>query len=527
MMTNSNNYSTDAIGKIVKDIELNALQMAAVIANQRYGIKNIDIEAGRGVGKSTILAYFVKTATEQMPRATGVLVGETYVQIKSRTLPSTKEGLEMFGIYENIDYVVGRCGGEGYQMPFQAPNSWANVIHFRNGFIWLMVSLDDPNAGRGVNAYVVIGDEAALLREERLFNNVLITNRAKKVQFENKSLCNAQIFASTVAMTKTGEWFTNREKLSIEEVNNKVPINKRKFMFIKGNALINKHNLREGYFEDMRKQAISKLHYDAEILNIRPKGVTEGFYAQLEPSRHYYYHKYNIDLLSATPITETLVKSCKYDTDLVKGNILQVNLDFGGRINCATVSQYLKSQHEVRYLKEFYVKGKDKRKLNDLVMDIIDYYEAHKTSCNIIHLYHDKAGYKEQENSYTTLAQDVEQLFRKYGWIVVNRTPETNNPSHVLKHRLINAILSEENYALPRLRINADNCPNLIISMENAPIKISGKDGFEKDKSSERSLIIKQEQATHLSDTVDYNLYHQFSSLLDYESSASVFISNL
>ena len=521
------NYSAELIGEALKNIELNALQMAAVIANQRYGIKNIDIEAGRGVGKSTILGYFMKEAVDQMPRATGVLVGETYVQIKSRTLPSTKEGLEMFGIYENIDYVVGKCGGEGYEMPFQAPNSWANVIHFRNGFIWVMVSLDDPNAGRGLNAYIVMGDEAALLREERLFNNVLITNRARKVQFENKSLCNAQIFASTVAMTKTGEWFTNREKLSLEEVKNKVPLHKRKHMFIKGNALINKHNLREGYFEDMRKQAISKLHYDAEILNIRPKGVTEGFYSQLDASRHYYYHKYDTAKLQDIPITETFVPSCKYDTDLVRGKNLELNLDFGGRINCATVSQYLESINEARFLKEFYVKGKDKRKLNDLVKDFIDYYEPHKSSCNIIHLYHDKSGFKEQENSITTLAEDVTNLLTKAGWVVINMTPETNNPSHILKFRLINTLLAEEDYTLPRIRINADNCPNLIISMENAPIKLTGKDGFEKDKSSEKSKVIKQEEATHLSDTLDYNLYHHFSYLLDPEASNSFIITNL
>jgi hypothetical protein len=36
---------------------------------------------------------------------TGVLVGETYQQMLSRTLPSTKAGLDM--VYEGIDYVVG------------------------------------------------------------------------------------------------------------------------------------------------------------------------------------------------------------------------------------------------------------------------------------------------------------------------------------------------------------------------------------------------------------------------------------
>lgn len=78
------------------------------------------------------------------------------------------------------DYVVGKSGASlGFEMPFQPPSSWRNVIHFRNGAIAHLVSLDMPDAGRGINAYWVIGDEAALLNKERLFINVQTTNRAK------------------------------------------------------------------------------------------------------------------------------------------------------------------------------------------------------------------------------------------------------------------------------------------------------------------------------------------------------------
>lgn len=496
------------LSKDFKLLSLNAVQLNAIMMNKRYGVKNIFIEAGRGVGKSTILAWFMHEAQRQMPRATGVLVGETYIQIKSRTLPSTKEGLEMLGYYENIDYVVGKSGQSlGYEMPFQAPSSWSNVIHFRNGFIWVMVSLDDPNSGRGINGYIVIGDEAALLRYERLYNNVIIPNRAMKEQFSKCSLVNATIFASTVAMTKTGDWFTQREKLAKE--------NPKEYFFIKGNALINKHNLKPGYFAQMKKETLSKIHYDAEIMNIRPRGVTEGFYAQLNDS-NYYFHKYNTDLMGG--LTESHVPSCKYDKDLVRNVPLQLNLDFGGRINCCTVSQFLNMMNEARFLKEF--TALTPLKLRDLVKEFIDYYEPHKQSCKDIYLYHDRSGNNLQANSITTLAQDVTIQLQAAGWNVINMTPDSNNPDHALKYRLINALLAEDDITLPRIRINSDNCPNLIISMENAPVKLK-KEGFEKDKSSERSKVIKQEHATHLSDTFDYNLYWQFAYLLDHQALSS------
>lgn len=291
-------------------VELNLMQASAVLANTKLKIPNITIEAARGTGKSTVIGWFIKEAVKQMPRSTGIIVGETFVQIKSRTLPSTKEGMEMWGLYEGIDYVVGRCGRElGFEMPFQAPDSWANVIHFRNGTIAVMVSLDNPNSGRGLNAYWIIGDEAALLTYERLYNNVITTNRAKKTIFNKATMAHAQIYVSSVAMTAKGDWFTAREKLAKKEP--------QKYAFIKANAFVNAHNLKDLWIQDMQKEALSQTLFNAEILNIRPKGVQDGFYGQLSSKKHYYQYKSNHELLGG--LAEDYKPSCKYDNDLVRG----------------------------------------------------------------------------------------------------------------------------------------------------------------------------------------------------------------
>lgn len=501
--------------KPVKEIYLNPMQMAAVEAN-RYGrVKNICIEAGRGTGKSTILGWFVKEAVRQMPRATGVLVGATFVQIKSRTFPSTKEGLEMFGLYEEVDYVVGRSGKSlGYRMPFQAPNSWSNVVHFSNGFILVLVSLDDPNSGRGLNSYMVIGDEAALLEHDRLFNNVLTTNRAKKVEFDRASLLNATIFTSSVALTKTGEWFTNREKLALQKP--------QEHCFIKANAKVNMENLKPNWIQEMYEQRVSDMLFNAEIMNIRPRKVADGFYPQLLSDKHYYKYKYATNLLD--DFTQSYTPSCTYDTDLIKGVPLEISLDFGGRINCAVVAQESTLTHTLSIIKDFFVKNP--QKLSDLIKKIIDYYEPHRATCNKVYLYHDRSGFKSEANSKTTLAQDVEDMLRTAGWQVYNKTPNTNNPSHILKFRLINEILEESNKVLPFVRINEDNCPNLIVSMENAGLK-QKEDSFEKDKSSERSTSIPQEHATHLSDCFDYLIWWKYAYLMDNACHDSFIVSSV
>lgn len=490
--------------------------MQAAVANAiKSGVPEIVVEAARGSGKSTVLGKKITTNVKEMPKSTGVIVGETFVQIKTRTLASTKEGLLMYGLHEYVHYVVGECGKKkGFEMPYQTPDSWHNVIHFFNGAIAVFVSLDSPNSGRGLNASWIVGDEAALLDYTRLYNNVEITNRTIKAEFKYAKSLNSVMYVSSVAMTKKGEWFTGRELDSIK--------NPHKVRFIKANAYVNAYNLRKGYMEDMKRKALSKIIYRAEILNIRPRGVQDGFYPQLKP-KHYYNSKDNIEMLGG--VTEGYTPSCKYDDDLVRGVPLDFNLDFGGKINCGTVSQYLKSQNTLNFIKEFYVKSVDTEKLDDLVKKFIDYYEVHKASCNVIHLYHDRSGYKEEANSKTTLAEDVENKLRAAGWKVINKTPNTNNPGHILKYRLIETVLSETDYSLPLVRINQDRCPNLIISMENA--EVTHKDGFEKDKSSEKSKTIPQEHATHFSDTFDYRLFWGFASMIDPAYTSSYIITNL
>ncbi|MDO5509553.1 MAG: hypothetical protein Q4F57_02545 [Weeksellaceae bacterium] len=487
--------------------------MAAVQA-LKNGRKYINIEAGRGAGKSTILGWYVKEAVKQMPRATGVLVGATFTQIKSRTFPSTKEGLELFGLYQNVDYVVGKCGFSlGFEMPFQAPDNWSNVIHFVNGHILVMVSLDDPNSGRGLNSYYVIGDEAALLKADRLFDNVQSTNRAKKAEFEKASMLYAEIFTSTVALTHTGRWFTEMEAMAKKQPS--------KYTFIKANAKINKMNLRPGWFEEMREKADSELKFNAEILNIRPPAVPDGFYASFS-SKNLYNARYDIDAFGG--VTADVQIDCRHDQDITKGVPLDISLDFGGRINVALISQYLRSINTVQFLNEF--TAKNPSILSDLIKEIIDYYDPYKQHCNIIHLYHDRSGFKRESNSKTSLAQDVEALLRKAGWLVVNKTPNTNNPSHILKFRLINRMLTGDELRMPMVLINENKCANLIISMENAGLKHKD-DAFEKDKSSEKSTTIPQEHATHLSDAFDYRLWWGFAYLLDHYASNSVVITNI
>lgn len=492
--------------KTVKKIKLNPPQAAAVVAVEVERKNRIYLKMGRGTGKSTLHGYFVKEAAIQMPGSTGLFVGPSYKQLKSVLLKSIKTGLAFFGIYQDIDYMVGKQG-KGFNKPLDSPDNWHDVIHFRNGTIVQMVSMDLADSGRGFNADWVCGDEAALFDPVRYQVNVAAANRAKKEIYSKSSLLNAEILSSTVPLTKKGKWFSDREAICLK------PENAASHAYIKSSTHWNLHNLKEGYLKEAEETSPSRLHYDAEYMNIDPPAVVNAFYSFFDEDKHTYERRYNIDYLSEIDDYDPVIHdTCKQDEDLIRGVPLTISVDPGSNFNSMTVWQYVRSLNEERTLKEFFVtKPKD---YEDLLVAFDAYYESHKASSNTVYLRHDAQAHKERDRNNRTIAERMEARLRKLGWRVINVTQHTNNPYHALKYTLINEILKERDPRLPRWRINRHNCPNLIISIAMAETEVKSYSEYNKDKSSELDANILPQHATHLSDTADYYLYWRYASVL-------------
>ena len=478
-----------------KDVELNPAQFFASQSTQPRKF----LELGRGTGKTTYLGYHALRLVKEMPKASFAMVGSTYSQILSRFLPSIKEGLALFGVYENIDYVVGTMAGKkmGYKLPFQSPDVFNNIIHFSNGCIFQLVSLDHKDSGRGLNSYAIIGDEAALFDPEKLNINVRNTNRSLKASFKKSKLLNSELFTSSTPLNQKGKWFTEMEAKAIE--------NPKEFYFLKATAKCNLKNLRPDYFEYMRDSYLSEVVYNAEMLNIRPVEITDGFYAQLNPDIHYETN-FDNSYLETLDLKTIDGKSfnCKQDRDLNVTQPLIVSVDWGGGINSLTVSQL--QDNTYRVLNEFYVKTP--KILDHLFLEeFLPYYEDYPTKT--IKLYYDRTGNSKVANSKYTFAEQAANILRNAGWKVHLMTVGAN-PNYMDKFRLINVMLRDDGRKrLPKIRINESNCANLIISMEHAEV-IEGNSGIQKDKRSERRKSVEQQHATHLSDTFDYPLFALF-----------------
>lgn len=481
----------------IKKVRLNVPQ-ARAFANMRK--KNFWLFS-RGVGKSTAIAYAMRKQVTQMPRASFFLATVTYSAALSRTLPSTIEGLELLGLYQDVDFVVGRSGQErGFAMPYQPPKQWNNVIHWSNGAIHQLVSLDNKDSGRGLNSYGGIGDEAALLDPVRLYNNAKITKRAKKAIFKDCSMLGAEFYATSMPMTKTGDWIFKQEEDAIE--------NPDKIYFGKANIYWNLHNLQDGYLEEMEAEMPSQLIYDAEILNIRPKVITDGFYGNLKAEKHYYTDYDNLYLEGSVWLPKEkkvdISFNCKQDNDLIKNQGLYVSLDFGV-FNSMTIAQMDKANNTYRVLNSFW--AKNPKITNDMFIDdFLPYYEPHQEKK--IYLYGGHDGHKNQPNSTTTLFEQIEKLLRQHGWTVYVMAKKSA-PSHARRYLLLNTILKETERRLPKIRINKDNNPDLITALEKAEA-IEGPGGIEKQKKDERNKSMMQQHTTHLTDAFDYPIYDLF-----------------
>ena len=472
-----------------RDIELTIPQFIASTAPQ----KHIYLEMTRGSGKTFIFAKRMLDLCKEMPKSSIALVGPTYVQILNKTLPSAIEGLAMFGFYQDVDYVIGRSGKKhGFEMPFQPPQQWNNIIHFSNGTIFQLVSLDNPNSGRGLNAYAEMGDEALTLDPDKLGVNVKATNRSKKKEFEKSRLLGSEFYVSSTPITKKGQWFVEKEK--------EAKLKPKEILFLSATSKSNPH-IQADYEERMKTAFTSNVIYEAEILNIRPKSVKDGFYANINPNRHYYLSN-NDTYLESVDISKKYKSSSLQDNDIDFHSPLILSFDFGV-FNSMVISQAF--DNEYRVLNSLHVHNP--KLLDDLLIDeFIPYYRLHKWKVAYIYGGHD--GHNRLANSSRTLFEQIKDILTKHGWTVYVQAKKVA-PSHADKYLLINAMLKETEPNLPVIRINEQNNPDLIKALESAEAK-EGLKGIEKNKSSERNQSIPQEHATHYTDAFDMPIYHRY-----------------
>lgn len=494
---------------------------------------------GRGQGKTWNLAQKIVRVVHLFPRGSSVLQGKTYVNIRMLILPQIVGALESLGYYENVHFIVGHkpLPKHGFATPIFRPFIYEFTISWYNGHVIYLASQDRKGSFRGPSIDYVFADELLTLDKTKFEQETLAANRGNKSIFGHIHLHHGQHLSSSKPIGINDKWileaaqyYTDAGKnydilldeitnLELEIIQNYEDDNKVKKLWhqIK---LLNKEIIyftsSEGVFYNETRfwnniknlgwkwlrdeyRSMSLLEFKVEILNATLKLIGNSFYPTFKELKHVYYDSFNythIDLL-----TKTAKQNSQWDEDCNSAEPLIVGLDVGADINFMVIAQ--RNGSELRILNEIFVKHP--LHTSDLVKLFCDYYAHH--SCKYVVLYPDHTVFNRNPNS-PPLINDVVRILNENGWTAEPR--RYGDPQDtMLRYNNAYKVFEEQIPGQMYIRMNGNNCKNLITSIKLSPV-IQGTKGAKKDKSSEGKSNIPQEIATHGSDTLDFVLNGEY-----------------
>lgn len=454
--------------------------------------KKITCVWSRGVGKTTAIADLVCEIRRDMPRCVIVWIVPSYKKFKKEIMPSFRKAMEMLGYYEGLQYMVGSRPLKKWkwETAWQTPEDYTNVITFPEGTLVQVVSQDVDGAGRGLNADVIIKDEALMLDKATMEETTTATLRGSNVEaFEDCVFFGTDVTLSSMPVTQGGKWVLDGKRLAREYPN--------EYYYSSYNYAANAQNLMKGYLENAKKTAIYDWVFKAEFLNVEPSGVLDSYYALLNEVKHVYYPKHG-DFREHD--------DCRYDyaaDDLWADLPVIIGVDWGTRINYMVVCQ-LRDEGDGLYLRalnEFWALGEEGEIQGDMVKKFLEYYSLFTKKHAI--LFFDRQGNNRTGLTTETRAEMLISQMNAAKWTVDSMSRGGANVAHSFRRLLAETILKEDDRRLPKFRINKLNCSKLLISMQNAQTK-GTKRTITKSKASEgQNSGVHPTEATDPSDGMD------------------------
>jgi len=473
------------IKPVKKDFYLNPIAQLFLKAIQLVKV----LIAGRGFGKSFINGISILMKVALLPRSRGLFISATYTQILTNTLIPMKFAWEWFGYKENVDYVVGRRPPKWFEKPYQKPERYENVITFWNGTTIILGSFDRPQLLRGGNNDWFIVDETLLINKDQLDQIVIPSIRGSHPIFKDKTGHLSQQYTSSMPYGNLGAWLLEKE------LESKNPDNDT--FFIKGTSWHNRVILTDKVLNNWKRQ-LPTIIYLIEVMNFRIQNLGNLFYPSLK-DKHWYQDSYDYDFIDGlTQDRKELKRDSRWDKDCDPDVLINISHDWGA-FNSITIDQYKRNDNTIRFINCMYVSHPEIH--IDLAKKFCEYYKHHKYK--VVHQWGDKSGNKKEANSKLTYFEEFAQVLKKNGWSVSRK--KIGDIEHLERHRFISKMHNEDEARLPKVRHNLNNCKDLKIALESAPMK-----GSKKDKKSENNPAVKQQHATHLTDAYDYRLYHGF-----------------
>jgi len=485
------------------------------------------IVGGRRIGKSHgINAPWLLRNLQFMPRSGGGIIGATFQQLLTRTLPGSLKALEDMGYHRNVHYFIGRKPPKaaGFKEPVIKPASFDHVVSWYNGSIQYLISQDIPGSSNSLTLQYILGDEAKYLDFDKLKDETFPANGGFKGPWKNCPWLNSILFTSDMPSSKKGSWFLNfKDKMDVEvidtikmlvkriyDLKQEKPTewNKRKIKeyslqlaqlrsiavyYREWSTIENLQILGKKYIAT-QKRDLPPLVFATSIMCIKPGKLKDGFYPGLKDDHFYtaFDNSYlqNLDYNLDKAGEET----CLQDSDVDLFRPICVAFDYNANINWLVAGQQRGSKAMI--IKSFYVKYQ--RKLRELVDDFCDYYRHHHTR-EVVYYYDSTALGSNYAVSSEDFASVICSQFEKNNWSVI-RVYMGNPARHNEKYMIIDQAFKGQKYLM--VRINEPNNEALKIALEHCGTKI-GPLGFQKDKSGEKLAETEEDLLEHRTDGTD------------------------
>jgi hypothetical protein len=441
--------------------------------------------AGRGSGKTRGgIGYGSAQRVKAMPKGRFFLAGPTFTHILKNLINEVTNAWHSLGWLRDEDFVMWKRPPKTWELPYSGAEKFEHTISFKNGSCIDILSMDRPDAIRGVSYDGGDWDEYALSNEENWTSVVAPTLRGNIDKFHNQYLHqNVNFFTSIPRTTKGYHVFGFEEKAK------SMPDD---YFFLEANAYDNIMFWGEKGIERLRNE-MGHLRFEVEVMNRRITKAESAFYHKFEIETHTYKSQNDFEFDG----NNYLIGKAK---DVKSDELIELSFDFGGWFNCCTAYQ---EREGVEYcVKEFYQKGQNT--LSDLIRDVVKHFASHKYK--LMRVWGEPRGHNPKDNALTSY-QTIKETFASCGWACEIEVPTGYKTEfHSERFDFINEILLENRSDLPKVRFNYENAANLILTLQTTEVN----EKKEKDKSREKDRDYPQEKATHLTDSFDYYIMQKY-----------------
>lgn len=516
---------------------LNSPQMRVhlVGANETYAVM------GRGTGKTTGIApVWLFDRIQKMPGAPGFILGSTYQQILTRTLPPMiKFWQEQLKLVRGVHFVVNQRPPKNWECEFaEQPERWDNVIAWSNGTLTYLISQDRAGIPNSLSLAYGLVDEAKYIDMQRFYTDLVPAMRGGRHKWGHLSEYSSLLFTTDQPTAPEGQWIWEKEKVMdrervdailaiqfyIQKYRNKLTagglteatqeeygrrisaymadlnrLRRKLVYYIEASAEENLHVLGQDYI-DKQRALLPDFLFDTSILNKRATRVVGGFYPHLSDAAHTYL-TFDNSFLSKLEAGTDHVLDCRQDADIDETLPLHIGCDHGARINCLNVGQG--NEKHVKILNSMYVLHP--QTTADLALQFCKYYEPLKNKRVVFH-YDATAKAETGKAKNITYVSELCDVLKSYGWKIdldyIGRTP-----LHTDRYNLwANSLRGWPDF--PTISMNRYHTQVLRDAMRLTKSKEGTTDNvIKKNKADERKENFPQEKAPHITDAADTLLW--------------------